>query len=59
MEKTNSYGPDMGKEKLPELHPTESVVEANSSEIDDTRNGQFHRSFTTRQVHVSPTSQII
>ncbi|KAH6893118.1 amino acid permease/ SLC12A domain-containing protein [Thelonectria olida] len=50
MEKTDSYG----KEKLPgaELRPTESVVIAKSTEIDDNRNGQFHRSFTTRQVHI-------
>lgn len=39
-----------------EKQPTNSVAEAGMTEIQEDRNGQFHRSFTPRQVHVSQTS---
>ncbi|KAL0931428.1 amino acid permease [Colletotrichum truncatum] len=42
-------------DKQPEngsLHPTNSVVEGHTHQLHDDRNGQFHRSFTPRQVHI-------
>lgn len=37
------------------LHPTNSVVEGHT-QLQEDRNGQFHRSFTPRQVHVRSTA---
>lgn len=34
------------------LKPTESIDQAQIIELEENRNGQFHRSFTPRQVHV-------
>jgi amino acid transporter len=34
------------------LQPTESLPEAQIAETEENRNGQFHRSFSPRQVHV-------
>lgn len=35
------------------LEPATSVDEATFQDVDPDRNGQFHRSFSPRQVHVS------
>lgn len=40
------------KETMESLEPTPSVTEAQLVELHENRNGQFHRSFTPRQVHV-------
>lgn len=39
-----------------ELNPTVSVDQATfeSVQLDENRNGEFHRSFSPRQVHVGP-----
>jgi len=34
------------------LEPTATKGEADIGELEETRNGQFHRSFSPRQVHV-------
>jgi amino acid transporter len=34
------------------LQPTESLAEPQIAEMEENRNGQFHRSFSPRQVHV-------
>jgi amino acid transporter len=34
------------------LQPTASCGEARIGEVEESRNGQFHRSFSPRQVHV-------
>ena len=36
-----------------DLHPITSIENADMVEMVDTSNGQFHRSFTPHQVHVS------
>jgi yeast amino acid transporter len=38
------------------LEPVQSVGEAYVGDLEQNRNGQFHRSFSPRQVHVSYTS---
>ncbi|KAF7544172.1 hypothetical protein G7Z17_g10160 [Cylindrodendrum hubeiense] len=40
------------KESFSALGPQESVRETELTEVNDDRNGQFHRSFTPRQVHI-------
>lgn len=55
---TNHSPPIANEEKLDvdkkePLHPTNSVVEGQSQQLQEDRNGQFHRSFSPRQVHVS------
>ena len=44
---------DLGDRKLSLLPDTASIEEAQLIEQNDNRNGQFHRSFSPRQVHVS------
>jgi hypothetical protein len=38
------------------LQPNTSIEQASLAELDDSRNGQFQRSFTPRQIHVSSAS---
>lgn len=45
--------PSFDKEKDTSLEPVESVNQAELIEFNENRNGQFHRSFSPRQVHVS------
>lgn len=35
------------------LQPSTSIEQASLAELNDSRNGQFQRSFTPRQIHVS------
>ncbi|KAK5023278.1 hypothetical protein LTS07_009501 [Exophiala sideris] len=48
-EKTTSK--EMGNDTA--LQPTQSIDDASLIELQENKNGQFHRSFTPRQVHVS------
>lgn len=50
--KTHKDSNDVLAEKGHGLQPTASPGEADVGEIEETRNGQFHRSFSPRQVHV-------
>lgn len=38
------------------LNPSTSIEQASLAELADSRNGQFHRSFSPRQIHVSVTT---
>ncbi|KAF9877998.1 amino acid permease [Colletotrichum karsti] len=54
---TDHSPPIVNEEKLDvdkkePLHPTNSVVEGQSQQLQEDRNGQFHRSFSPRQVHI-------
>lgn len=40
------------KNEVDSLQPTASCGEAGVGEVEESRNGQFHRSFSPRQVHV-------
>lgn len=45
---------EVKKEDYDGLEPIRSVAEAEAHlSVDDTRNGQFHRSFSPRKVHAS------
>jgi hypothetical protein len=44
---------ELGERKLSLLPDNMSIEEAQIIEQNENRNGQFHRSFTPRQVHVS------
>ncbi len=43
---------DIVKDENNGLGPTATKGEAGVGEMEETRNGQFHRSFSPRQVHV-------
>lgn len=40
------------------LEPTRSIEEVQAIEMQEGKHGQFHRSFTPRQVHVSKAIQV-
>jgi amino acid transporter len=40
------------------LQPTRSIDEVQAIEMQEGKHGQFHRSFTPRQVHVSQVIQV-
>ena len=52
MEKSRNY---MTKEDGVDLHASRSMDETQAIELQEGKHGQFHRSFTPRQVHVSPS----
>ncbi|KAJ5771069.1 uncharacterized protein N7511_003120 [Penicillium nucicola] len=43
---------DPGKNEIDSLQPTVSSEEPRVGELEETKNGQFHRSFSPRQVHI-------
>jgi len=55
MEKHEATMPGLDKKEAGHetLEPTTSIDDAQYIELQENRNGQFHRSFTPRQVHVS------
>lgn len=52
MEKSRN---SMTKEDGVALHASRSMDETQAIELQEGKHGQFHRSFTPRQVHVSPS----
>ena len=53
-----SFGEKQIKELQPPLEQTTSINEAELIELHDNRNGQFHRSFPPRQIHVRRATAI-
>ena len=53
-EKNNGSGelPEVDSMKHADLEQTISYAPGESAPVDDARNGQFHRSFSKRQIHV-------
>ncbi|KAJ5773732.1 hypothetical protein N7457_008628 [Penicillium paradoxum] len=50
--KASNHNDVIPKEKANSLQPSSSTGEAGVGQIEETRNGQFHRSFSPRQVHI-------
>lgn len=50
--KTHKPDNDFAKSESNGLDTTLTTREGSIAEIEETRNGQFHRSFSPRQVHV-------
>jgi hypothetical protein len=55
--RTDNDSQESKKQEYCELQPTRSIAEAEvHTSQDDTRNGEFHRSFSPRKVHASVVS---